>query len=142
MESVRGSRTAVFGASMTDDYAHMVCKDPDTAQRQTVIGTAPTSLPNRVSWYFDLRGPSIHVNTACSSSLIALDLACQSMRCGDADAVSLTSTIFASSRKRAAYIFRRTLHAVIETDFKLQKRPWSLGLVHSYHRRHLCISLA
>lgn len=93
VESIRGSRTAVFGASMTDDYVRMVCKDPDTVLRQTVIGTAPTSLPNRVSWFFDLRGPSVHVNTACSSSLIALDLACQSIRCGDADSVSLVFTI-------------------------------------------------
>jgi acyl transferase domain-containing protein len=87
VQSLKGSRTAVFGASMTDDYQKQVSKDPETMPRMNLAGNAFSILPNRLSWYFDLLGPSVHVDTACSSSLVALDLACQSLRSGDADSV-------------------------------------------------------
>ncbi|KAI0025053.1 hypothetical protein F4780DRAFT_768373 [Xylariomycetidae sp. FL0641] len=84
VESLRGSRTAVFAASMSDDYTRMLSKDPDRMPRQAIMGTALSMLPNRLSWYFDLTGPSVHVDTACSSSMVALDLACQSLHNQDA----------------------------------------------------------
>ena len=73
---------------MTDDYQKQVSKDPETMPRMNLAGNAFAILPNRLSWYFDLLGPSVHIDTACSSSLVAVDLACQSLRCGDSDAVS------------------------------------------------------
>lgn len=74
---------------MSDDYAKMMSKDSDTAPPQTVTGGQPGILPNRISWYFDLRGPSVHLDTACSSSMVAVDMACQAMRSGNAKAVCL-----------------------------------------------------
>ncbi len=88
METLKRSQTAVFSASMTDDYSRMVSKDPETASRMAITGTFSSILPNRVSWFFDLRGPSVHIDTACSSSLVAVDLACQSLASGDASMVS------------------------------------------------------
>ncbi|KAI1774512.1 hypothetical protein F4818DRAFT_64374 [Hypoxylon cercidicola] len=89
-ERLRGSRCGVFSASMTDDYKRMIAQDPDNVPRMAVTGTFASILPNRVSWYFDLHGPSIHVDTACSSSLLALDLACQSLRAGEASSAIVT----------------------------------------------------
>lgn len=43
-------------------------------------------LANRVSHFFDLKGHSTSIDTACSTSLIGLHLACQSLRSGDSDA--------------------------------------------------------
>lgn len=77
---------------MTDDYQKQVSKDPETMPRMNLAGNAFAILPNRLSWYFDLLGPSVHVDTACSSSLVAVDLACQSLRSGDADAALVTGT--------------------------------------------------
>jgi acyl transferase domain-containing protein len=87
MEGLKGSRTAVFGASMSDDFNKIVAKDPDNRPRSAVTGTAHSILPNRLSWFFDLTGPSVHVDTACSSSLVAVDLACQCLHSGTANMV-------------------------------------------------------
>lgn len=74
---------------MTSDYTRIYAKDPDDMPRMAITGTAPAILPNRVSWYFDLTGPSVHVDTACSSSLVAVDLACQALGNGSATMVSM-----------------------------------------------------
>lgn len=73
----------------TDDYTRFVSKDIDQAPRMTATGTAPAMLANKVSWFFNLRGPSLLIDTACSSSLVALDLACQYIQNGYATTVSL-----------------------------------------------------
>ena len=84
VESLKGTRTGVFAASMSDDYNRMTVRDPESMIRPTIVGTAFSLLPNRVSWHFDLLGPSIHIDTACSGSRVALDMACQSLHSGDA----------------------------------------------------------
>ncbi len=45
-------------------------------------GGALSIIANRLSYFLDLRGPSLTVDTACSSSLVAMHLACQSLRVG------------------------------------------------------------
>ncbi|KAK4234008.1 polyketide synthase [Achaetomium macrosporum] len=89
--SLRGSRTAVFSASMLEDYARMTAMDLDNTERTAVTGsTVACVIPNRASWYFDLRGPCIHVNTACSSALSAVDMACKSLQAGDSSCALVT----------------------------------------------------
>ncbi len=46
---------------------------------QLMIGNNKDFLPTRVSYKLNLRGPSVNVNTACSTSLVAVHLACQSL---------------------------------------------------------------
>ncbi|KAK7930972.1 fatty acid synthase S-acetyltransferase [Apiospora marii] len=62
------------------DYPRALAKNPDEAPLHTATGTAGSMLSDRLSWYSDLKGPSIQMNTACSSSMMAVDLACQSLR--------------------------------------------------------------
>ncbi|KAL4999764.1 hypothetical protein BDV10DRAFT_200455 [Aspergillus recurvatus] len=90
---LRGSQTAVFSASMLEDYGRLVAMDPDSIDRFAATGNAVSCMiPNRISWYFDLRGPSIHVNTACSSSLAAIDMACKTLCSGDASCAIVTGS--------------------------------------------------
>ena len=85
LQDVARSRTGVFIGHFTSDYREMIFRDPDSAPIYTFSGTSKTSLANRISWLFDLQGPSFSLDTACSSSLVALHLACQSLRTGESD---------------------------------------------------------
>jgi acyl transferase domain-containing protein len=88
IESIAGTKTCVYSGSFSRDYATMLDHDPDMQAKYRATGTATNMLANRVSWFFDLKGPSVNVDTACSSSLVALDLVCQSIWCGGATMVS------------------------------------------------------
>ncbi|KAI0101308.1 putative polyketide synthase [Nemania sp. FL0031] len=82
LDKVAGTATGVFVGSMADDYARIGSKDPDEAAIHAATGQCMGLLANRLSWVFDMKGPSVQINTACSSSMIATDLACQSLRVG------------------------------------------------------------
>lgn len=85
MKSVAGTQTGVYAGSMTDDYAQLSTGDPFDLGQNSASGISRAMLANRVSWFFDLRGPSVTLDTACSSSLYALHLACQSLRLGETE---------------------------------------------------------
>ncbi|CAH0020350.1 unnamed protein product [Clonostachys rhizophaga] len=101
MQEIKGSNTAVFSSSFSDDYARLSGKDPDNFPKSFITSTAPSVLANSLSWYFDLKGPSIHVDTACPSSLVALDLACQSLRSGASSAAIVVGTSFIFTPERS-----------------------------------------
>ncbi|GKT55145.1 polyketide synthase [Colletotrichum tofieldiae] len=85
LEKLQGSKTGVWMGHFTSDYKEMLYRDPDGAPPYAATGLQKTSLANRISWLWDLRGPSFTLDTACSSSLVALHLACQSLRTGECD---------------------------------------------------------
>ncbi|KAE8361488.1 hypothetical protein BDV27DRAFT_160678 [Aspergillus caelatus] len=83
LNQMRGSPTSVFIGAMTSDYHDIQARDLDTISRWHATGISPSILSNRVSYFFDLKGPSMTINTACSSSMVALHQAVQSLRSGD-----------------------------------------------------------
>lgn len=82
-----GSDTSCYVGCFTQDYNNMISHDPETFPAYFPTGVAAACLSNRVSWFYDLRGPSMTIDTACSSSLVALHLACQSLRTGESKMV-------------------------------------------------------
>src|SRR5262245_44697111 len=83
--SIAGSDVGVFvGASQTD-YAHSVIGDLALVDAHFATGNSLAILANRISYIFDLRGPSVTLDTACSSSLVALHQATQALRTGPID---------------------------------------------------------
>ncbi|EQL02512.1 phenolpthiocerol synthesis polyketide synthase ppsA [Ophiocordyceps sinensis CO18] len=85
IQAVAGSRTSCYVGSFSRDYETVVTRDPLTQPRHTAVGVGTAMLANRLSWFYDMRGPSLSLDTACSSSLVALHLAVQSMRNGESD---------------------------------------------------------
>ncbi|MFI5860618.1 SDR family NAD(P)-dependent oxidoreductase [Streptomyces sp. NPDC051546] len=82
--ALAGSAASVFVGSLRDDYAGLVLSGGDGSITQhTNTGVHRGVIANRVSYSLDLRGPSIVVDTAQSSSLVAVHLAAQSVRSGE-----------------------------------------------------------
>ena len=61
--------------------------DPSIAHPYAITGTASSIIANRVSYFYDFRGPSVAVDTACSSSLVAVHQGVQALRAREADVV-------------------------------------------------------
>ncbi|KAJ5561983.1 hypothetical protein N7535_003554 [Penicillium sp. DV-2018c] len=83
IDTLPGSNTAVYSGSMTNDYELLSTRDTYDMPHNSATGNGRTMLANRLSWFFDLQGPSIMMDTACSSSLTAVHLAAQSLRSGE-----------------------------------------------------------
>ncbi|OEV10827.1 polyketide synthase, partial [Streptomyces nanshensis] len=83
-ESLRGSRTGVFAGMMYGQYQLY-------GVQEALRGEGPpphssyASVANRVSYFFDFTGPSVAVDTMCSSALVAIHQACQAIRDGDCE---------------------------------------------------------
>jgi acyl transferase domain-containing protein/NADPH:quinone reductase-like Zn-dependent oxidoreductase/acyl carrier protein/NADP-dependent 3-hydroxy acid dehydrogenase YdfG/SAM-dependent methyltransferase len=84
--SMRGSRCGVYVGLSSVDYAYRRADDLGAIDATTMTGNAGSIAANRLSYVFDLRGPSMTIDTACSSSLVAFHQACQSIRSEETDA--------------------------------------------------------
>ncbi|MBB5857529.1 SDR family NAD(P)-dependent oxidoreductase [Amycolatopsis umgeniensis] len=82
--TLAGSSTAVYVGTLRDDYTAVVHQHGRQAITQhTITGVNRGVIANRLSYALDLRGPSLTVDTAQSSSLVAVHLACESLRAGE-----------------------------------------------------------
>jgi polyketide synthase 13 len=85
--SLRGEAVGVYVGSSTNDYSFLAVSDPTVAHPYAITGTASSIIANRVSYFYDFRGPSVTIDTACSSSLVAVHQGVQALRNGEADVV-------------------------------------------------------
>src|ERR1700760_3679135 len=90
MENVAGTAMSVFTATFTKDHHDALMRDPEAVPRFLMTGKGTAMLLNRLSLFFDFRGPSITLDTACSTSLAAVHLACQSLRTGESESSIVT----------------------------------------------------
>src|SRR5690606_8869150 len=80
-----GSRTGVFVGISTQDYARLLARRSAGTDAYAGTGNAFSIAANRLSYWFDWRGPSVAVDTACSSSLVAVHQAVRSLRAGECE---------------------------------------------------------
>ncbi|MGW0962313.1 type I polyketide synthase [Streptomyces gelaticus] len=84
--SLGDSRTGVFVGAISGDYAALVARGgPDAVTQHTMTGLERGLIANRVSYHLGLRGPSMTVDAAQASSLVAVHLACESLRSGESE---------------------------------------------------------
>ncbi|MBE8994630.1 non-ribosomal peptide synthetase/type I polyketide synthase [Microcystis aeruginosa] len=79
-ETLAGSKSGVFIGISDVDYHRLAYQSPANLTAYVGTGNSTSIAANRLSYIFDLRGPSLAVDTACSSSLVAVHLACQSLQ--------------------------------------------------------------
>lgn len=71
-KSLGGSDTAVFWGVNSNDYGSLILEDLANIDAWMGIGTAYCGVPNRISYHLNLMGPSVAVDAACASSLVAV----------------------------------------------------------------------
>lgn len=84
IQELRGSSTGVFVGVMTLDYQSIAMRGLDSLPQYHATGGAMSILANRISYFYDWKGPSLAVDTACSSSLVAMHQAVLTLRNSEA----------------------------------------------------------
>jgi microcystin synthetase protein McyG len=84
-ERLAGSRTGVFMGIYSNEYSWLPSSAASSIDVHSASGAGPGIAPNRLSYLLDLRGPSLAIDTTCSSSLVAAHLAVQSLRSGESN---------------------------------------------------------
>ena len=83
--SLAKTQTGVFTGLCTIDYHRLLYKNYDRLSSYSGTGTTMSITANRLSYLLDLQGPSMAIDSACSSSLVTVHLACQSLRSGESN---------------------------------------------------------
>jgi acyl transferase domain-containing protein/surfactin synthase thioesterase subunit/NAD(P)-dependent dehydrogenase (short-subunit alcohol dehydrogenase family) len=107
-EAVSGRKVSVFVSGFLYDHLCMLAEssERDSINTYAAMGIGVCSLANRLSYCLNLKGPSVAVDTACSGSLVALHLACQSIWNGEAEA-ALAGGVNALLRPESSIIMSR-----------------------------------
>ncbi|KAK1975933.1 beta-ketoacyl synthase domain-containing protein [Colletotrichum cereale] len=115
LEDMKGSKTSVFAGVFTDDVRSILQEDPDLSVKYKPIGTSAAILAARVSWFYDLRGSSFTLDTACSGSIVALHTGAQDLRAGLSDMSIITGVNIIESPE---FMFRASGLGMVSPDGK------------------------
>jgi len=83
MQKISGKKVGVYIGAFSNDYYQIICRHGDAADPNIVTGTDSAMLANRISYFYNLNGPSEVINTACSSSLVSIYRAMKAIRSGE-----------------------------------------------------------
>ncbi|MER5948450.1 beta-ketoacyl synthase N-terminal-like domain-containing protein [Streptomyces sp. NPDC001904] len=84
-DTLKGSRTGVFMGVANSDYTELAETRPGAVDAYLPTGTSAAIIANRISYWFDLLGPSMTIDTACASSLVAVQQAVRALEHGDCE---------------------------------------------------------
>ncbi|WP_408895214.1 SDR family NAD(P)-dependent oxidoreductase [Paenibacillus taichungensis] len=91
-EELSGKKVGVFVGARTSDYKDNTLRHEQITS-QTFLGNDMAILAARISYFLNLKGPSLALDTACSSSLVAIHMACDSIRRGESE-MALAGGVF------------------------------------------------
>ena len=81
--ALRGSQCGVFIGISSSDYSFRLADDLAALDASSATGNTASIAANRISYVLDLQGPSMAIDTACSSSMVAFHQACRSILSGE-----------------------------------------------------------
>ena len=84
-EDLSGVRAAVMMGVYYGEYQTISAANPDTIDAYSATGNAHAVAVGRIAYLLGLRGPAVAIDSACSSSLVTIHLACQSLRLRESD---------------------------------------------------------
>ncbi|PYH45916.1 type I polyketide synthase [Aspergillus saccharolyticus JOP 1030-1] len=112
MHKVVSSNTAVFVGGFNHDHRDRLSTDLDIALKHKPTGSEVSMISGRVSWFYDLKGPSLTIETACSSSMVALHLAARSLHAQESDmAIVSGANVYSSPHHVLAFSYSGFLGA-------------------------------
>ncbi|KAM0326970.1 hypothetical protein ACHAQA_006091 [Verticillium albo-atrum] len=83
LEDVNGTETGVYIGTFMNDWGEITRRDPDALPIYQPTGSGHSMLAGRLSYFYNLKGPSMTMDTACSASFVALHNACSALRNGE-----------------------------------------------------------
>ncbi|XP_044723853.1 KR domain-containing protein [Hirsutella rhossiliensis] len=83
LKRLDGSDTGVYCGISNSDYDKILGMDPELSPIYRFTGTGNALVSNRISYIFNLHGPSITLDTACSSGLVGINEACKAIQAGE-----------------------------------------------------------
>ena len=110
-----GGQIGVYGGQALDTYLFNIMSRPDLLamaggiSAMMGVGVGSDYLPMRVSYKLDLQGPSVNVQTGCSTSLVAVHAACQGLMSRDCDFALAGGRVEANSLASAGQTWDVTL---------------------------------
>ncbi|MBI5672173.1 MAG: SDR family NAD(P)-dependent oxidoreductase [Nitrospirae bacterium] len=109
-ERFKGS-IGVYAGSSTSGYLFNLFPDGVLLQSASdmagILGVEKDSLPTRVSYKLNLEGPSLAVQTACSTSLVSVHLACQGLLAGECD-MALAGGVSINVPQKVGYLYQKS----------------------------------
>ncbi|GMF78452.1 unnamed protein product [Aspergillus oryzae] len=88
----QGTNIGCFVGVFGEDWLDLLSKDTQQNDRYRVMSAGDFALSNRLSYEYDLTGPSVTVRTGCSSSMVGLHEACQAIYTGDCSSAIVAGT--------------------------------------------------
>lgn len=85
LEEVWGTRTGVYAGMWSSDFEHVLANSKDDIDVYSTTGSGRYAAAGRLAYYFNLQGPTFTIDTACSTSLVAIHLASQSLHLKECD---------------------------------------------------------
>ena len=119
IQDFAGKKVSCFIGSMTADFDGLTQKDEQTSSQYCATGTSRAIISNRISYFFDWKGPSMTIDTACSSSLVAIHQAVLGLRDGEAEAACVGGANVMLSPEN--FIAEASLHMLSPTG---KSRMW------------------
>ncbi|MEW6735978.1 MAG: beta-ketoacyl synthase N-terminal-like domain-containing protein, partial [Acidobacteriota bacterium] len=107
-ETFKG-RIGVYAGISISSYLFNLYSNPDIIQLvgpfQAILSNDKDFLATRVSYKFNLKGPSVNIQTSCSTSLVTVHLACQSLLNGECD-MALVGGVSIAANQKTGYLYQ------------------------------------